>query len=300
MIRLGTRASPLALAQAHEVRDRLGGAVEIVPLSTTGDRVLDRPLAEIGGKGLFTKELDAALLERRIDIGVHSMKDVETWLAPGIAIAAILPREDVADRLIGAASVDALPVGARVGTSSPRRAAQLRAARADLRVVPLRGNVQTRLARLADGAADATLLAAAGLNRLGMGGLGHALAVDAWLPAPAQGAIGITVRVGEEALVAALDDAPSARAVHLERALLAALGGTCRTPISALAVEDAGGLWLRAVLYAVDGAERVTGERRAAAGDAAVAAADLAAELLARASPRLRAEFGHAPGGAGA
>ena len=300
MIRLGTRASPLALAQAHEVRDRLGGAVEIVPLSTTGDRVLDRPLAEIGGKGLFTKELDAALLERRIDIGVHSMKDVETWLAPGIAIAAIIPREDVADRLIGAASVDALPVGARVGTSSPRRAAQLRAARADLRVVPLRGNVQTRLARLADGAADATLLAAAGLNRLGMGGLGHALAVDAWLPAPAQGAIGITVRVGQEALVAALDDAPSARAVHMERALLAALGGTCRTPISALAVEDAGGLWLRTVLYAVDGAERVAGERRAAAGDAAAAAADLAAELLARASPRLRAEFGHAPGGAGA
>ena len=300
MIRLGTRASPLALAQAHEVRDRLGGAVEIVPLSTTGDRVLDRPLAEIGGKGLFTKELDAALLAGRIDIGVHSMKDVETWLQPGIAIAAILPREDVADRLIGGASIETLPEGARVGTSSPRRAAQLRAARADLRVVPLRGNVQTRLARLADGAADATLLAAAGLNRLGMGGLGHALAVDAWLPAPAQGAIGITVRVGQEALVAALDDAPSARAVHMERALLAALGGTCRTPISALAVEDAGGLWLRAVLYAVDGTERVAGERRAAAGDAAAAAADLAAELLARASPRLRAEFGHAPGGAGA
>jgi len=297
LIRLGTRASPLALAQAHEVRralEALGRMVEVLPVTTEGDRVLDRPLVEIGGKALWTKELDAALLDRRIDIAVHSMKDVETFLAPGIAIAAILPREDVADRLIGADSMAALPTGARVGTSSPRRAAQLRHARPDLRVVGLRGNVQTRLARLADGAADATLLAAAGLRRLGMD-LGTALPVDSWLPAPAQGAIGVTTRVGEEALVAALDDAASATAVHVERTLLATLGGTCRTPIAALAVVEVDTLWLRGEIYAEDGSECVRGERRGPIAAAPAAAADLARELLARATPALAAAFGHAP-----
>ncbi len=296
-IRLGTRASPLALAQAHEVRralEALGRVVEVLPVTTEGDRVLDRPLVEIGGKALWTKELDAALLDRRIDIAVHSMKDVETSLAPGIAIAAILPREDVADRLIGADSIAALPTGARVGTSSPRRAAQLRHARPDLRVVGLRGNVQTRLARLENGAADATLLAAAGLRRLGMD-LGAALPVDGWLPAPAQGAIGVTTRVGEEALVAALDHGASATAVHVERALLAALGGTCRTPIAALALVDGGALWLRGEIYAEDGSECVRGERRGPIVAAPVAAADLARELLAGATPALAAAFGHAP-----
>lgn len=297
MIRLGTRASPLAMAQAHEVAralEALGHAVEVCPVTTEGDRVLDRPLVELGGKALWTKELDAALLDGRIDIAVHSMKDVETFLAPGIAIAAILPREDVADRLIGAASLAALPPGARVGTSSPRRAAQIRHTRPDLVVVGLRGNVQTRLARLQAGAADATLLAAAGLRRLGMD-VGAALPVDGWLPAPAQGAIGVTTRVGEEVLFAALNHAESAAAVHVERALLAALGGTCRTPIAALALLRDGDVWLRGEIYAEDGAECVRGEQQGPAADARAAAAELAADLLARATPALRAQFGHPP-----
>lgn len=295
-MRLGTRASPLALAQAEEARARLLAAgsapIEIVPMTSTGDRVLDRPLAEIGGKGLFTKELDAALLEGAVDFAVHSGKDVETELAGGIVIAAFLPRADVRDRLIGAASLAALAVGARVGTSSPRRAAQLRAIRPDLVPVGLRGNVQTRLARLADGAADATLLAAAGLDRLGMD-LGVPIEVEVMLPAPSQGAIAITTRAGEEHRVFAVDHRATARAVGAERALLAALGATCRSPVGALAVEDGGGLWLRAELIAEDGAERVRGERRGADGEALAAA--LAAELLAGASPGLRALFAVSP-----
>jgi len=302
ILRLGTRGSPLALAQAHETAARLEAAgharVEIVPVSTTGDRIQDRPLAEIGGKALWTKELDAALLEGRIDIAVHSMKDVETQLADGIVIAAILPRADVRDRLIGAASLADLPHGARVGTSSPRRAAQLARARPDLEITSLRGNVQTRLDRVAAGDMAASLLAAAGLIRLGMDHIGHALEVEDWLPAPAQGAIGITARAGDVAMLArlaALDHAASSTAVRTERALLEALGATCRTPVGGLALVDGNTLWLRAEILAEDGSEHMAGERRAAAVDGAAAARDLAAELLAHATPALRAAFAGPP-----
>ena len=302
MIRLGTRGSPLALAQAHETAARLEAAgdarVEIVVISTTGDRVQDRPLAEIGGKALWTKELDAALLEGRIDIAVHSMKDVETQLADGIVIAAILPRADVRDRLIGAASLADLPHGARVGTSSPRRAAQLARARPDLEITSLRGNVQTRLDRVAAGDMAASLLAAAGLIRLGMDHIGHALEVEDWLPAPAQAAIGITARAEDPAMrarLAALDHSESSTAVRTERALLEALGATCRTPVGGLALVDGNTLWLRAEILAEDGSEHMAGERRAAAVDGAAAARDLAAELLAHATPALRAAFAGPP-----
>jgi hydroxymethylbilane synthase len=222
-LRIGTRGSPLALAQAHEVRDRLMaawpdhiGTVEIVVMSTQGDRVLDRPLAEIGGKGLFTEEIEAALLAGDIDVAVHSMKDMPTALPSGLIIPCLLPREDPADALLvragllpldvvaGAAgvaidAVAALPSGARVGTSSLRRAAQIKALRPDVEVVGFRGNVQTRLRKLDDGVADATLLARAGLNRLGMN-VGVSLAPETMLPAVAQGAIGVECRADDDAV----------------------------------------------------------------------------------------------------
>ena len=298
-LRLGTRGSPLALAQAHEVAGRLAaagaGAAEIVTVSTMGDRVQDRPLAEIGGKALWTKELDAALIEGRIDCAVHSMKDVETWLADGIVIAAILPRADVSDRLIGAASLAALPRGARVGTSSPRRAAQIGRARPDLEVAMLRGNVQTRLDKVAAGEFAATLLASAGLIRLGMGDVGVRLPPADWLPAPAQGAIGITARAGDVSTLATLmrlDHGPSSAAVRAERALLEALGATCRTPVGALSCVINDGIALTAEILSEDGREwvaRATGPVPLAHGEAA--ARGLAAELLAHASPALHAAF---------
>ena len=195
------------MAQAEEARARLiaahglpAEAVELVPVTASGDKVLDRPLAEIGGKALWTKELDAWLLAGEIDFAVHSAKDVETLRPAEIAIAAVLPRENVGDVLIGATSIAALPDGARVGTSAPRRAAQLLNKRPDCRIVPYRGNVATRLAKLAAGEADATLLAAAGLNRLGQGETGHALDAEEWLPAPGQGAILIECRADDDAM----------------------------------------------------------------------------------------------------
>ena len=206
-LRIGTRGSPLALAQAHETRDRLDkafpslvGAIEIVVINTTGDQVLDRPLAAVGGKGLFTKEIDEAQLAGRIDIAVHSMKDVPTLLPDGLVLAALLPREDVRDALLSsrARSLADLPPGAVVGTSSLRRAAQVLRARPDVRVVSLRGNVQTRLRKLAEGQVDATLLAMAGLHRLGLSPAeATALSTEEMLPAVAQGAIGITCRTGD-------------------------------------------------------------------------------------------------------
>ena len=232
--RLGTRGSPLALTQAGMVRDALCAAhgwaqdeIETIVIRTTGDKVQDRALAEIGGKALWTKELDRALLEGEIDASVHSMKDVETIRPEGIAIAAMLPRADVRDRLIGADSVAALRQGAVVGTSSPRRRAQLLRLRPDLDVVLFRGNVDTRLAKLAAGEADATLLAAAGLDRLGRE-VGHAIPTDEMLPAPAQGAVGIEVRAGDETaavIVGAIDDPATSQCVLAERALLAEAGG---------------------------------------------------------------------------
>lgn len=288
------------MAQAEEARARLCAAhgweeasIELVPVTASGDRIQDRPLADIGGKALWTKELDAWLLAGEIDFAVHSLKDVETIRPAEIAIAAILPREDVRDVLIGAASIHALPQGARVGTSAPRRAAQLLHARPDCTVVQFRGNVATRLARLAAGEADATLLALAGLNRLGQPGVGHPLDVDEWLPAPGQGAIAIECRADDSqtrALLNAINHAPSHAAVSAERALLAALGGNCHSPIAVLTRPAGDLLVMKALLFSPDGAERVAGEAHFAPGDSE-APARLAHDLLARAAPAIAVHF---------
>ena len=295
---LGTRGSPLALAQAGMVRDALvaahGIAVEIVVIVTTGDRVQDRPLAEIGGKALWTKELDAALLDCRIDFAVHSMKDVETRLPEGIALAAMLPRADVRDRLIGATSFGDLRPGARIGTSSPRRAAQVRSIRPDAVIVPLRGNVATRLAKIADGEADATLLAAAGLDRLAIPA-GTPVPLDVMLPAPAQGAVGITCRAGDAATharLAAIGDVATQHAVLLERGLLAALHADCHSAVAALATIADDGVTFRAAIFSADGSEVQGASFREPTENATAAVAALAARLLAAASPVLRAQFG--------
>jgi hydroxymethylbilane synthase len=303
-LKLGTRRSPLALAQAEEARARLIAAhgwdesrVDLVPVTASGDRIQDRPLAEIGGKALWTKELDAWLLAGEIDFAVHSAKDVETIRPAGIAIAAILPREDVRDVLVGAASIAALAPGACIGTSAPRRAAQLLHARPDCTVVPIRGNVATRLARLAAGEADATFLAAAGLNRLGETGTGHPLDAEDWLPAPGQAAIAIECRAADRAtraMLAAIDHAPSRAAVLAERALLAALGGNCHSAVAVLTTAEGAALHMRAVLFSPDGAERVEGTARFVAADAQ-GPAHLAADLLARAGPGITAHFSGPP-----
>ena len=303
-LKLGTRRSPLAMAQAQEARDRLitahpGSKVEIVPVTASGDKVLDRPLAEIGGKALWTKELDAWLLDGQIDFAVHSLKDVETHRPEEIVIAAVLPREDVRDVLVGAASLADLPPGARIGTSAPRRAAQALHARPDCEVVTFRGNVQTRLAKLAAGEADATLLAMAGLNRLGQSAVGTPLDPVIWLPAPGQGAIAIECRrddAATRAVLAAIDDCASHQAVMAERALLAALGGNCHSPIAVLTQRHGSDLTMRAALYSPDGRDRVEGTLRFAADDHAAPAA-LAADLLNRASAAIRLHFAGPEGG---
>lgn len=291
-LRLGTRGSPLALVQARMVADALqrahGLAVEIIPLKTTGDVVQDRPLAEIGGKALWTKELDRALLDGEIDFAVHSMKDVETIRPQAIRLAAMLPRADVRDRLIGADSIEGLPPGARLGTSSPRRAAQFRHRRPDLAIVPFRGNVATRLRKLAEGEADATLLAAAGLDRLDQGDVG--VAIDL-LPAPAQGAVGIEARTDDTAtlaLLAAISDAATFDCVMIERAFLAALGADCHSPVAALATIGDDAMVLRAEILSEDGAARVAGEAVVASLADAGALAD---RLLREAPPALAALF---------
>ena len=303
-MRLGTRRSPLAMAQAEEARARLcaahgwaESAVELVPVEASGDKIQDRPLAEIGGKALWTRELDLWLGEGRIDAAVHSLKDVETIRPPELTIAAVLPRADKRDVLIGAASIHALPHGAVVGTSAPRRAAQLLHARPDCRVVPFRGNVQTRLAKLAAGEADVTFLAAAGLARLGESGTGHPLDVAEWLPAPAQAAIGIECRTDDRQArdwLASIDHGPSRAEVMAERALLAALGGSCHSPV-AVACDLAGNdLAMRAAIYTPDGAEKIAGEARFATSDPD-GPTRLAADLLRRASPALVAHFAGRP-----
>lgn len=297
-IRIGTRASPLALNQARMVAEALRDAhdwgpelIEIVPMTTSGDAVQDRPLADVGGKGLWTKELDRALMEGRTDISVHSMKDVETVRPAELVIGAYLARADVRDRLVGADSIDALPNWARVGTSSPRRAAQLLARRPDLNIVPFRGNVATRLRKLEMGEADATLLAAAGLDRLAHPGIGTPL--DDMLPAPAQGAIGVEMRTGNKKLAALLhviDHRPTALCVAAERAFLEGLGGTCRSPVAALAEPDGDQLRLRAEILTADGKEVERFDAHFPAGDLQ-APRDLAARLLDRAAPNLRVLF---------
>ena len=299
-IRLGTRQSPLALAQAEETRARLcaahgwaDSAVELVPVVASGDRIQDRPLAQIGGKALWTKELDFWLAEGIIDAAVHSMKDVETIRPDTLTIAAVLPRADVRDVLVGADSIAAIPAGARVGTSAPRRAAQMLHTRPDLTIVGMRGNVATRLAKLERGEADVTLLAAAGLERLGQSAVGTALDSATWLPAAAQGAIGIeclTARADLRALFAAIDHADSHAAIRAERALLLGLGGTCHSPIAVLTRHDGDTLHLTAALFSPDGAHRVDIAGTVPADDPE-AAERFAADLLARAPAQIRDHF---------
>lgn len=286
------------MAQAHEARDRLqaahpGLAIEIVPVLASGDKVQDRPLAEIGGKALWTKELDAWLLAGEIDLAVHSAKDVETLRPAKIAIAAVLPRADVRDVLVGAESIAALPPGARIGTSAPRRAAQALHARPDCKIVLFRGNVATRLGKLKAGEADATLLAAAGLERLGETGIGTPLDPLDWLPAPGQGAIAIECRARDTAtrdLLAAIDHGPSHAALQAERGLLAALGGNCHSPIAALTEHGDNALLLRAALFSPDGAHRVDGALSFPPGDPQ-GPVRLARQLLDAAPPAVREHF---------
>jgi len=291
--RLGTRGSPLALAQARATRDLLAGAhgidpqaIEIVTFVSTADRLKDRPLSEVGGKGLFTKEIDEALLAGEVDIGVHSAKDMATTLPEGMAIGAFLEREDVRDAFISLSvrGIDYLPEGARFGTSSIRRAAQVRRLRPDLKIVPFRGNVETRLKKLADGVADATLLALAGLKRLGEDHRATAiLDSEAFMPAPAQGAVALAVRAGDEraaALLAPLNHLPTWQAVTAERAMLAVLDGSCRTPVGALSVFDGGTLTLKGEILSLDGREQFIDSVSGAAGDGERLGAELARRLL--------------------
>jgi hydroxymethylbilane synthase len=292
---IGTRGSPLAIIQAETVGGLLeaaypGLSVEYIIVRTSGDRIQDRPLADVGGKGLFTKEIEQDLFAGKIDLAVHSMKDVETFLPDGLCITAMLPREDPRDVLLSASgqSLDALPAGTRIGTSSVRRQAQLLHRRPDLSVVPFRGNVQTRLRKLGEGEADATLLAAAGLKRLdNMNVVSQVLAVDEILPAAGQGAIGIEVRETDADVVemlAAIDDPATTQCVAAERAVLAALDGSCRTPIGALAELDSAGkdVSIRALVARPDGSELHRGARQGSAADALAMAADLGAELRAK------------------
>jgi hydroxymethylbilane synthase len=298
---VGTRASPLALAQARTTAAALeaahgweAGAVALHEVRTTGDKVQDRALAEIGGKALWTKELDQFLLNGTTHLSVHSCKDVESERPPELCIAAFLPRADVRDRLIGARSIEALSQGAKVGTSSPRRTAQLLRRRPDLQVSIMRGNVATRLHRVLSGDYEATFLAAAGLDRLGIDE-GTAIEIGEFLPAPGQAAIAIECRRGDEdtrALLAAIDDLPTRRAVTAERAFCRGVGGSCHSPVAALGVvEGDDSLWLRAELLSSDGMAHVAGEVRAAPGEEEAAGRALAAELLGRAPPEVRLLF---------
>lgn len=295
-LRIGTRGSPLALAQAHETRDRLmaahdlpESAFEVVVIRTTGDRVLDRPLKEIGGKGLFTKEIEEALLESGIDIAVHSMKDMPTAQPAGLVLDCYLPREDVRDAFVSLrhGALGDLPVGTVVGSSSLRRRAQLAHRRPDLKLVEFRGNVQTRLRKLEEGVAEATFLAMAGLNRLGMADLARgAIATEDMLPAVAQGAIGIERRDGDSRVAALLEPihhVPTGLRLAAERAYLATLDGSCETPIAGLAELDGGTIRLRGEILRPDGSDAIADEARGDAADAATMGRDLAARLLDRA-----------------
>jgi hydroxymethylbilane synthase len=299
-LRIGTRGSPMALHQTALVRDRLvaahpdlaqAGAVEIVTIRTTGDRVQDRRLAEIGGKGLFTKEIEEALFAGRIDLAVHSLKDVETWLPDGLELACVLARDDLRDALVSAKapSLAALPQGAVIGTASLRRQAQLLRRRPDLRIVPIRGNVGTRLKKLEAGDVDALVLALCGLERLGMAGRAtEILSPEVMLPAVGQGALAIECRAEDEGLrrlLAPLHDPGSAACVAAERAMLAALDGSCRTPIAGLAALDGDELVLEGLLLKPDGSAEIRGRRAGRVGEAEALGTALGAELRRRAGP---------------
>ena len=297
---IGTRGSPLALAQAHLVAAALEkaqgwpeGSVAILPVKTSGDRIQDRPLAEVGGKALWTKELDLALLAGETDCSVHSMKDVESERPDALMIAAMLERADVRDRLIGAESVRDLREGAVVGTSSPRRAAQLGRLRPDVRTISIRGNVDTRLAKLAAGEVDATLLAAAGLDRLGRPDVGIAIEIREMLPAPAQGAIGIECRSNDvmtAALLRAIDHVSTHEAVAAERAFCRALGGTCHSPVAAYARIHGDQIDFACEILSEDGSEHVAEASRFPVGDLDGPAA-LARTMMGKAPPSIARLF---------
>jgi len=300
-LRLGTRNSPLAIAQVKLVAQALCAVhgwreeehIEIVSVTASGDKVLDRPLAEIGGKALWTKELDGWLYEGKIDAAVHSMKDVETIRPDDLAIVAMLPRADVRDSLIGAASIATIPQNGTFGTSSPRRSAQIKRLRPDLAITLFRGNVATRLGKLKDGVADATLLAAAGLERLDMREIGAPVPPETMLPAPAQGAVGIEILADNSqlrSLLAAIDDDVTSDCVRAERAVLTALGGTCHSPIAALAELEGDMIRLRTEILLPDGTECIAREEHIARGNEAAALA-IGRDMLAKASPALRALF---------
>jgi len=299
-LRLGTRGSPLALAQARKVAAAIetaqrwpDGWVQIVEIKTTGDKVQDRPLAEIGGKALWTKELDRALLDGEVDFCVHSMKDVESIRPDGIHIAAVRPRGDVRDRIVGAESIDKLKQGARVGTSSPRRAAQLRRLRPDLQIVPIRGNVETRLKKVESGEVDATLLASAGLKRLEIDA-GTAIPTEILLPAPGQAVIGMECRTNDtrtQSVLSTVSNGITYSCVAAERAFTRALGATCHSPVAAFCAFEDGDLRLRAQLFSEDGADMVEGRAVLECGDNSPAEA-LARELLGGAPASIRRLFG--------
>lgn len=292
-LRIGTRGSPLALAQSEMVRGRLGlvDDSEIAVIKTSGDLLLDRPLSEAGGKGLFTKEIDEALLAGRVDLAVHSLKDVPTWLPEGIVLAAVLEREDPRDAFISlkAKNLIELPAGATVGSASLRRQAQILHRRPDLKVTLLRGNVETRLRKLHEGAVDATLLALAGLKRLGRADAATAiLGTDEMLPAPAQGAIALACRAIDARVrerLAGLEHAPSRAEVTAERALLEVLDGSCRTPIAALARAAGGRLTIEGLVAKPDGSRVIFGAREGVCADAARIGRDLGQFLRAEAGP---------------
>ena len=297
---LGTRGSPLAMAQAAMVAAALEeahgwdrGTVRIVPITTSGDRIQDRPLAEVGGKALWTKELDRALLDGITDFSVHSLKDVESDRPAAIRIAAVMARADPRDRIIGAESVSSLRGGAVVGTSSPRRAAQLLALRPDLNIVSLRGNIDTRLGKLASGEMDAILLAAAGLDRLGKDGIGTPVPIEQMLPAPGQAVIALECRAGDDSTAAALtriDHVETHVTSRAERAFTAALGGTCHSPVAALATISDGLIRLRAEILAEDGSMRIQDESEFGLDDDDSAGA-LARAMLDRAPDAIRKLF---------
>ena len=298
-LRLGTRGSPLALAQARKVAAAIetaqrwpDGWVQIVEIKTTGDKVQDKPLAEIGGKGVWTKELDRALLDREVDFCVHSMKDVESVRPKEIHIAAVRPRGDVRDRIVGANSIEELKQGAVVGTSSPRRTAQLKRLRPDLKIVPIRGNVETRLKKVESGEVDATLLAAAGLKRLEISA-GTAIPTEVILPAPCQAVIGMECLTNDtrtQSVLTSVNNQITYDCVIAERALTRALEGTCSSPVAAFCVLEDGDLRMRVQLFSEDGSDMVEDRAVFDCGDMRTPE-QLARDLLSRAPESIRRLF---------
>ena len=297
-LRIGTRGSPLALAQAHETRKRLAEALnasedsfEIVVISTSGDRILDRPLKEVGGKGLFTREIEQEMLDRKIDIAVHSMKDMPVEQPDGLTLGCYLPREDVRDAFVSSdfKNVSDLPSGSKVGTSSLRRTAQLKFARPDLEVVEFRGNVQTRLKKLKDGVASCTFLAMAGLNRLGLGDVAQSVInPNEMLPAIAQGAIGIEWREADKKITDILrkiHHEETGQRLNAERAFLAELDGSCQTPIAGLATIEGSSLKFTGQVLRTDGSESIYETASCNIEDGPELGREMAQKILAQAGP---------------